>query len=109
MLVQQTLVWTNMQQPGDRGDMNLMIRLKRFDTWHSRFVVWILLMSSLIFSRSLSQSASGQADAGAQVGPGIGAQAPAFAARDQFGNEQSNRTVAGRNGTVLLFFRSADW
>jgi hypothetical protein len=87
-----------------------MISLVRLNTWRSRFVVWIILMSSPMFSRSASQSASGQADtAVAQVGPAIGSQAPAFAARDQFGNEQSNRTVAGRNGIVLLFFRSADW
>lgn len=86
-----------------------MMNLKRVDIWRSRIVVWILLISSLLFSRSLSQPTSGQADNRAQVGPGIGDQAPAFAARDQFGNEQSNRTVAGKNGTVLLFFRSADW
>ena len=43
------------------------------------------------------------------VGPQIGAQTPAFAARDQFGHEQTNDTLRGMNGTVLLFFRSADW
>ena len=39
----------------------------------------------------------------------VGQKAPAFAARDQFGHEQSNATLKGSNGTVLLFFRSADW
>src|SRR5271154_6663409 len=39
----------------------------------------------------------------------IGARAPSFAARDQFGHEQSIETLRGSNGTVLLFFRSADW
>jgi peroxiredoxin len=43
------------------------------------------------------------------VGLLIGAKAPAFAARDQFGHEQTNETLKGANGTVLLFFRSADW
>jgi hypothetical protein len=28
---------------------------------------------------------------------------------DQFGHEQSNKTLKGPKGTVLLFFRSADW
>jgi hypothetical protein len=35
--------------------------------------------------------------------------APTFKARDQYGHDQGNKTVAGANGTVLLFFRSADW
>jgi hypothetical protein len=43
------------------------------------------------------------------VGLEIGQQAPAFALPDQFGHEQSNKTLNGSKGTVLLFFRSADW
>jgi len=39
----------------------------------------------------------------------IGTRAPAFSLEDQFGHQQSNETLRGRNGTVLLFFRSADW
>lgn len=47
------------------------------------------------------------------VGPAIGMErrekAPSFRLKDQFGHEQSNATLRGTNGTVLLFFRSADW
>jgi peroxiredoxin len=43
------------------------------------------------------------------VGLEIGERAPAFALSDQFGHEQSNKTLKGSKGTVLLFFRSADW
>jgi hypothetical protein len=43
------------------------------------------------------------------IGLSVGQKAPAFSARDQFGQEQSLDTLKGRNGTVLLFFRSADW
>jgi hypothetical protein len=43
------------------------------------------------------------------VGLDIGQRAPAFALSDQFGHEQSNETLKGSKGTVLLFFRSADW
>jgi hypothetical protein len=39
----------------------------------------------------------------------IGQRAPAFALPDQFGQEQSNETLKGSKGTILLFFRSADW
>jgi hypothetical protein len=39
----------------------------------------------------------------------VGQKAPAFSAGDQFGREQTLDTLRGPTGTVLLFFRSADW
>lgn len=43
------------------------------------------------------------------IGLAVGQKAPAFSARDQFGNVQTLDSLKGKNGTVLLFFRSADW
>jgi hypothetical protein len=43
------------------------------------------------------------------IGLTVGQRAPAFSARDQFGRVQTLDTLKGTNGTVLLFFRSADW
>ena len=43
------------------------------------------------------------------IGLAEGRKAPAFSARDQFGREQNLDSLKGSNGTVLLFFRSADW
>jgi hypothetical protein len=43
------------------------------------------------------------------IGLNVGQKAPAFTARDQFGKEQSLATLRGPKGTVILFFRSADW
>jgi hypothetical protein len=43
------------------------------------------------------------------IGLAVGGKAPAFSAPDQFGHAQSLDTLKGRRGTVLLFFRSADW
>jgi hypothetical protein len=43
------------------------------------------------------------------IGLAIGQRAPAFSARDQFGRVQTLDSLKGSNGTVLLFFRSADW
>ena len=43
------------------------------------------------------------------IGIELGQRAPAFALPDQFGHEQANDTLKGSEGTVLLFFRSADW
>ena len=42
------------------------------------------------------------------IGLAAGQRAPSFSARDQFGRTQTLETLKGRNGTVLLFFRSAD-
>ena len=43
------------------------------------------------------------------IGLAVGQKAPAFSALDQFGHEQTLETLKGAHGTVLLFFRSADW
>jgi len=43
------------------------------------------------------------------IGLAVGQKAPALEARDQFGHEQTLDTLKGQHGTVLLFFRSADW
>jgi len=43
------------------------------------------------------------------IGLAVGQKAPTFSARDQLGRTQTLDTLKGRNGTVLLFFRSADW
>jgi hypothetical protein len=43
------------------------------------------------------------------IGLAVGQKAPAFSARDQFGRVQTLDSLKGTNGTVLLFFRSADW
>jgi peroxiredoxin len=42
-------------------------------------------------------------------GLNVGQKAPAFSARDQFGRVQTLETLKGSKGTVLLFYRSADW
>jgi hypothetical protein len=43
------------------------------------------------------------------IGLAVGERAASFSVRDQFGRIQTLETLKGRNGTVLLFFRSADW
>ena len=43
------------------------------------------------------------------IGIEVGQKAPGFSARDQFGREQNLETLKGPKGTILLFFRSADW
>lgn len=45
----------------------------------------------------------------APIGLGVAEKAPSFSAPDQFGHEQNLQTLKGSHGTILLFFRSADW
>ena len=44
-----------------------------------------------------------------EVGLRAGQKAPDFSAHDQFGKTQTLETLRGSKGTVLLFYRSADW
>jgi peroxiredoxin len=44
-----------------------------------------------------------------EVGLRAGQKAPDFSARDQFGKTETLDTLRGSKGTVLLFYRSADW
>jgi hypothetical protein len=43
------------------------------------------------------------------IGLEPGQRAPAFSLSDQYDRRQDLDTLKGSNGTVLLFFRSADW
>lgn len=74
----------------------------------NRTVPVALLLGFLALTSVQERSASGH-DGSSSIGRPVGDKAPAFAARDQFGNEQTDESVRGPNGTVILFFRSADW
>jgi len=45
----------------------------------------------------------------AGIGLAVGTRAPSFSLPDQSGRVQTNANLKGAKGTVLLFFRSADW
>lgn len=44
-----------------------------------------------------------------RIGPAVGAPAPSFSLIDQNGRTHSLASLAGPEGTMLVFFRSADW
>ena len=71
--------------------------------------VHILFLVGLFAIPSGQENRSGNHAAAPAVGLEISQRAPAFVLRDQFGHKQSNETLKGSKGTVLLFFRSADW
>lgn len=74
-----------------------------------KIVVGILFLVGVFGFSSGQENAPTNHAVSPSVGLEIGQQAPAFALTDQFGREQSNETLKGSKGTVLLFFRSADW
>lgn len=44
-----------------------------------------------------------------QPGPAVGVKAPDFEAVDQNGQTRTLRSLTGRKGLMLVFYRSADW
>ena len=44
-----------------------------------------------------------------KLGPQIGQRVPDFSLRDQAGKTWTRRSIMGRNGAMLVFYRSADW
>ncbi len=44
-----------------------------------------------------------------KIGPQVGATVPAFTGVDQFGKTHTLASSYGPKGTMLVFFRSADW
>ena len=71
--------------------------------------VLFLFLAGLCALASAQENPCAEHASAPSVGLEIGQQAPAFALPDQFGHEHSNETLKGSKGTVLLFFRSADW
>ncbi len=45
----------------------------------------------------------------AKLGPQVGERVPGFSLPDQNGRVHTLASLLGRNGTMLVFFRSADW
>jgi hypothetical protein len=43
------------------------------------------------------------------LGPQVGGHAIEFQLVDQFGRSQTLKSLGGPKGTMLVFFRSADW
>jgi hypothetical protein len=44
-----------------------------------------------------------------KTGPAVGQPVPDFSLQDQTGRTQTLKSVSGPKGTMLVFFRSADW
>jgi hypothetical protein len=69
-------------------------------------IVFSLFFLALGFG---SEESSAQEPPAPSVGLNVGQKIPPFLAHDQNGHDVSSESLKGANGTVLLFFRSADW
>ena len=66
--------------------------------------MWKLLAASVI-AWTVAQA---QPDV-QRIGPQVGERVPDFSLVDQSGTSRTLQSVAGKNGLMLVFFRSADW
>ncbi len=66
-------------------------------------------MRFVILGTVLSVGILAQTPARIQTGPAVGSPIPKFSASDQNGRTQTLESVAGPKGTILVFYRSADW
>ena len=66
------------------------------------------VLASAAVALALIAMASAQVDI-SKLGPPVGARAIDFQLVDQFGGAQTLKSLAGPKGTMLVFFRSADW
>jgi hypothetical protein len=74
----------------------------------------LMLRRCSLYSLLMVALAAGAGAQEAQVaidslGPQVGAPVPAFSGVDQFNRPQTLQSVAGPEGAMLVFFRSADW
>jgi cytochrome oxidase Cu insertion factor (SCO1/SenC/PrrC family) len=67
------------------------------------------IIFSVLFLALGSALQNPPSDAAPSIGIAVGEKMPPFTATDQSGNEVSSDSLKGPNGTVLVFFRSADW
>lgn len=74
-----------------------------------KFVSGLLICVIGVICGAVISAQSAAAVDVSKIGPKVGAVAPAFSGTDQNGASQSLKTVAGPRGTMLVFFRSADW
>lgn len=66
-----------------------------------RAIAWVIALTALV---SVSVASADE------LGPSVGTKAPDIGTRlDQTGKPRTMSDLMGRNGLVLMFFRSADW
>ena len=73
-----------------------------------KFRLFLLLAVLAVSVPVLTQPAPDTIDT-SKIGPQVGTLVAAFSGIDQFGKSHTLTSSAGPKGTMLVFFRSADW
>jgi hypothetical protein len=71
-----------------------------------RCCLYAIVMAALVVAASSAQDVQVDIDS---HGPQVGSSVPPFSGVDQFERRHSLDSVAGPEGAMLVFFRSADW
>ena len=71
--------------------------------------LFALGLLAAVLAQSTAAPTTRQSIDPATLGPRVGAALPAFELRDQDGHLRDFSSLAGPQGLVLVFFRSADW
>jgi len=74
-----------------------------------KIIIPVIFVLGILAAGMAQENPPAQQPPAPSVGLPVGAKAPSIALRDQFGRTQTNDTLRGTSGTILLFFRSADW
>ena len=73
----------------------------------ARLASMVAILFVLILTSLSAQDGRGANAPGSRLW--VGSKIPELAGVDQLGKRQNFESLKGRNGLVLLFFRSADW
>ena len=69
-------------------------------------ISWLILaLAALLFAQTVPR----QPIDVSKLGPQVGERVPDFSLKDQSGKTWTLQSIAGSKGTMLVFFRSADW
>ena len=70
---------------------------------------WLTILGVFALSVAGSSGQSAVSIDVSKIGPHVGQVVPAFAGIDQFGKAYTLASSYGPKGSMLVFFRSADW
>ena len=70
---------------------------------------WAAVACVLMLPGGVVRTQTAISEGGRDVGPMIGQAVPLFSLPDQRGQLRSLESLRGPHGTMLVFFRSADW
>jgi hypothetical protein len=69
----------------------------------------LFLASVVVVSTASAGAQAPQPVDTSTLGPQVGTEVPPVSGVDQFGKSHTLESIAGPKGTMLVFFRSADW